>query len=52
MRNSDLNTWYDIKYTTPTLSVYEIECENVLCSSGSHDSFIEDDGWEELLDNE
>lgn len=37
-------------YVSPWISVYEIQNEGALCTSGTHDSFYEDDEWIELLE--
>ena len=37
-------------YASPWISVYEIQNEGALCTSGTHDSFYEDDEWIELLE--
>ncbi|MBO5498858.1 MAG: hypothetical protein II194_07420 [Bacteroidales bacterium] len=37
-------------YVSPEISVCELLNEGVLCTSGTHDSFEEDDSWIELLD--
>lgn len=38
-------------YETPETIVYALLNEGMLCASGSHDPFIEDDDWVELLDD-
>ena len=38
-------------YETPETIVYAILSEGLLCASGSHDPFIEDDDWVELIDD-
>jgi len=37
-------------YVSPEISVCEILNEGVLCTSGMHDSFNEDDEWIDLLE--
>ncbi|MBO5498822.1 MAG: hypothetical protein J5990_05450 [Bacteroidales bacterium] len=37
-------------YASPEISVCEILNGGVLCTSGTHDSFYEDDEWIELLE--
>ena len=39
-------------YESPEAFVYALLSEGVLCASGSHDPFTEDDSWIELLDND
>lgn len=39
-------------YESPETFVYVMSCEGMLCASGSHDPFTEDDSWIELLDND
>lgn len=33
------------EYVSPSVVVYQISCEGVICASGTHDSFTEDDEW-------
>lgn len=40
------------KYLSPVVIVRTIQVEGVLCASGSHDPFSEDDSWVELLEND
>ena len=37
-------------YESPSIIVYSVLNEGVLCTSAVHDSLIEDNEWEELLD--
>jgi hypothetical protein len=39
-------------YESPKIAVEAIECEGVLCGSGTHQGFTESDEWEDLLDRE
>lgn len=38
-------------YESPEIVLVTIENEGFLCASGSHESFIEDDSWGELLED-
>lgn len=38
-------------YVSPEMTVYSIRNEGMLCTSGSHDPFTEDDSWIELLED-
>jgi len=38
-------------YESPKIVIEAIENEGFLCTSGSHESLIEDDSWGELLED-
>lgn len=39
-----------LSYASPATEIHILDCEGMLCTSGSHDSFIENDEWIDLLD--
>lgn len=40
------------QYVSPEIVLETIESEGVLCASGGHDSFIEDDSWGDRIEEE
>lgn len=46
----ELNVSKATHYVSPSVMELTIDSEGVLCSSATHDSFIEDDDWSELFD--
>lgn len=37
-------------YESPSVTSYVIKPEGMLCASGSHDSFTEDDSWQDMFE--
>ena len=37
-------------YVSPEMSLIVMDSDGVLCGSASHESFIEDDSWGDLLE--
>ncbi|MBR2063288.1 MAG: hypothetical protein IJ971_01175 [Bacteroidales bacterium] len=36
-------------YCTPSVIVYDMSCEGVICASGTHDPLTEDDDWTDYI---
>lgn len=48
--NIMVNLTGDGIYSSPSVEVYEMYTEGVICVSGSHESLKEEDDWQDLLD--